>query len=206
MGKESQNIGSNNQPFEHSSNGKCQNLHKKGRFISFRTPNPIMVVRNRMKRSGVGANKKSRLKRIEWGFDLTDAKSDGAFIKLLDKFGFKKVYSESPDTVVSRLGGKPFTHGMMFGDRFTEYEPTFENPSGIRITVEHMGGKGDEDGALGYIGIKAPRKAETELMTFLREFRGTNIIEGTDYQGDGTGIVKYVKEENPYENPYITVK
>jgi len=159
-----------------------------------------------MKRSGAGAKKHERLKKIQWGFDLTDAVSDKSFLKLLDKFRFKKVYSESPDTVTSKdFEGKPYTHRTSFGDRFTEYYSTFENPSGIKITVEHMGGKGDEDGFLGYIGIKAPEIAETELMTFLREFRGTGAIEGTDFSGK-RGIIKYVKEENPYENPYITVK
>jgi len=110
---------------------------------------------------------------------------------LLGDFRFKEVSTEQ------------LSDDWIYKGRFTKGVTTFANPSGIRITVNYLGGKGSDAGALGYIGIKAPKNAEMELKTFLREFRGQQV-EGTDRVGK-YGITKYVKQENPYENPYITV-
>jgi hypothetical protein len=140
---------------------------------------------------------------VEWGFDLTDVKSDADFLLLLGEFGFKKVSSLKPTDKV--YPDSPYTAGMGFEDRFTSFHDTFQNPSGIRITVEHMGGKGSENGALGYIGIKAPKSAEPELLRFLAKFRGSKPIKSLDWNGRA-GIARYVKEENPYDNRYITVR
>jgi len=88
MEEEGQNITSNNQHFEHSSNGKCQNLHKGGRFISFRMPNPIMVVRNRLRRTGQNIGKPTRLPRPEKGFlpmSELDEKHDVKIVQYYNK-------------------------------------------------------------------------------------------------------------------------
>lgn len=130
---------------------------------------------------------------VEWGFDLTDVKSDKAFLELLKKFDFKEVDSKPPEK-------------WMVG-RFTKGFTTFANPRGIRMTVEHIGGKGNDKGALGYIGMKAPKVAEGELKRFLKRFRGSKPMLMDVYQTEPPkGIATYVKEENPYENPYITVR
>ena len=145
---------------------------------------------------------------VEWGLDLTQVKSDDAFLKLLGKFGFKKVYSEKPsDVAYTDQEGKSVTREYFDKGRWNEYMVTFENPSKIRITVEHMGGKGGDKGFLGYIGMKAPKSAEAELKRFLVGFRGSKPMPMDVYQKfKPKGIATYVKEENPYENPYITVK
>lgn len=139
---------------------------------------------------------------IEWGFDLTDTKSDHDFLLLLGKYGFKKVKSFKPTDDVYRTG-HPINWG--FGDRFAEFHVTFANPAGIRITVEHMGGKGDENGALGYIGIRAPKSADGQLQKFLKEFRGKKKVMGTDVMTKG-GITTYVKQEDAYVSNYIAEK
>jgi hypothetical protein len=165
-----------------------------------------MVARNRLKRSGKGSASKSRLKKIEWGFDLTDAKSDRAFLDLMDKFKFKKMSWHNPTDIYPSVitGGTPITYGSGFDDRFKEFVVTFVNPSGIRMTVEHLGGKDDEDGALGYIGIKAPASARGELHKFLAAFRGDKPIKEWDWNGNA-GIVKYVKQEEPNVSGFISV-
>lgn len=125
---------------------------------------------------------------IEWGFDLTDVKSDSAFKTLLKKYGFVQVKTA------------PVSEG--FKGRFTQGTTTFANPAGIRMTVEHLGGKGSDAGALGYIGFTAPKNAESELMRFLKDFRGGKKVVGTDVMTKG-GITRYVKQEDAYESGYI---
>jgi hypothetical protein len=140
---------------------------------------------------------------VEWGFDLTEVESDEAFLSLLKEFGFSKVHSEKPsdkhypDSVYSNDGG-------MKG-RFTSFYDTFENPAGIRIRVEHMGGKGGDKGFLGYIGIEAPKSANAQLQNFLKRFRGAKQIKSLDWNGR-KGIARYVKEEDAYESNYIGVR
>jgi hypothetical protein len=146
---------------------------------------------------------KSAMKEIEWGFDLTDVVSDDAFLKLLRKYGFREISSKTPDEPAYE--GADFTWRKIAGGRWKKYNVTFKNPRGIRITVEHMGGIRDDKGALGFIGIKAPKTADMELKSFLREFRGNTPVSGTD-RDERVGITTYVKEENPHENPYITVR
>lgn len=150
--------------------------------------------------------KKEKGKMIEWGFDLTQVSSDEAFLKLLDKYGFKEVHSKKPTDKFELAKGETmdWTYGEHFAGRFKTFSNTFVNPDGIRITVEHMGGKEDDKGFLGYIGIKAPKKALPILKEFLKGFRGSEAITGTDWTGRG-GIARYIKQENPHENPYITV-
>jgi len=151
-------------------------------------------------------SKKTTTQKVAWGFDLTEVRSDSDFLKILEKHGFKKVYSEKPSTVIyTDFEGKKQTHDYLFHGRFTEYKPTFQNKDGIRITVEHMGGKGSDKGFLGYIGINAPKKALPQLKKFLSDFRGKESVKGLDVMTKG-GITTYVKEESPYESGFIGVK
>jgi hypothetical protein len=137
--------------------------------------------------------KKSKNDYVEWGFDLTSVKSDVAFLELLKEFNFKEVKTEPLEEFMKGRWAKGVT--------------TYANPNGIRITVEHIGGVGNDVGFLGYIGMKAPKKAEKELKKFLVKFRGGKVMSMDVYQkSPPKGITTYVKEENPYENPYITVR
>lgn len=152
--------------------------------------------------------KKSKSNFIEWGFDLTQVNSDNDFVNLLKEFGFKEVSSMKPEDKIMLSGGKPIdmTFKNMYGERFTSYHNTFQSPEGIKIKVEHMGGKknGDE-GFLGYIGIKAPKSAMQKLTSFLSRFRGKEAITATDWSGR-KGIARYVKEESPNESGFIGVE
>lgn len=147
--------------------------------------------------------KSSSGKQVEWGFDLTEVESDEVFMALLSDFGFKYVSSQKPTD--KPYPDSPSTNEMGMKGRFTSFHDTFANPSGIRITVEHMGGRGGDKGFLGYIGVKAPASADAELQKFLVKFRGKRRISSLDWSGK-RGIARYVKEENAYDNPYITVR
>lgn len=150
--------------------------------------------------------RKGNEKTIEWGFDLTDAKSDKAFRDLLKKYGFIEVSKHKPTDIAGTDGlGNPYTYELGNVGRFKSYHNTFVNPNGIRIIVQHMGGKGHEKGFLGYIGIKAPTSARSDLMNFLKDFRGSRAIKETDWMGK-RGIVTYVKEETPRKSGFIGEK
>ena len=147
-------------------------------------------------------HKKSTEDKIAWGFDLTQVKSDEDFLKVLKKYGFKKVSAKKTTDVYY----ENVTYGQKFGyERFKEYLPTFANKDGIRITVECMGGKGEDKGFLGYIGINAPSRALPKLREFLKDFRGRKVVKGLDVENAG-GITTYVKEESPFESGFIGVE
>lgn len=129
---------------------------------------------------------------VDWGFDLTDVKSDEDFLKLLKKYGLVEVRSQPP------------TEWMK--GRFTKGITKFANKDGFMLTVEHMGGKGSDKGALGYIGIKIPAKHYPTLSNFLKDFRGDKVMPMDVYQkSPPKGIATYVKEESPYESGFIGV-
>jgi len=152
-------------------------------------------------------HKKSTEDKIAWGFDLTQVKSDEDFLKLLKKYGFKKVSSKKPSDIyyVSHYDKKKYTYEHYYKKRFKEFRPTFVNKDGIRITVEHLGGKGEDKGHLGYIGINAPSRALPILRKFLKDFRGREVIKDFDVENAG-GITTYVKEESPFESEFIGVE
>ena len=151
--------------------------------------------------------KKSKDNFVEWGFDLTQVSSDEDLLNLMTEFGFKKIGSRKPADKIRLSGEKTIDmkYNDMYGDRFTSFHDTFQSPEGIKIRIEHMGGKknGDE-GFLGYIGIKSPKKAVSKLKTFLSKFRGKEPIESLDWSGR-KGIARYVKEESPNESGFIGV-
>jgi len=150
-------------------------------------------------------------KEIEWGFDLTDVSNDKEFFDLLDKYGFKLIEYQKPEDRIKSEKGEfasedpTWTWEKYLGKgRFKKYHLLFKNPEGIKIRIEHTGGKGEDKGALGYIGIKSPAKAKPTLINFLKDFRGSSPIETLDWTGK-KGISRYVKKESPYESGFIRV-
>jgi hypothetical protein len=128
---------------------------------------------------------------IQWGFDLTQAKSRNAFNKFKKKHGFVKVgQAKRGDT-----GG---------------YFRIYKNRKGIiMITSAEQSRNGILH--LSYMRFEAPRNKLPELTNVLTDFRGSTPLtyerEGGrtwDYSGEDVGgIVAYVKEETPYEAQFI---
>ncbi len=149
--------------------------------------------------------KRRKSKEIEWGFDLTEVSSEKELLDLLKKYGFKKVESQKPEEyIMTEIGKISARWKDFYGNRFREHNVLFVNPQGIKIRLEHFGGRGEDKGYVGHIGIKAPRKSLAVLKRFLREFRGSKPIKELDWQGR-KGVVRYVKEETPYESGFIWV-